>query len=176
VGDRSCKQSDKQPAEIRELFGGAPMPFLRNCWYVASWSSELVSAPLGRRILNEPIVMYRLSSGEPVALSGRCPHRFAPLHLGKVIEDKIQCPYHGLRFSSAGACVFNPQGNGATPKAVHLRAYPLIERYNALWIWMGDPERADLAQIPRLRISCRFAFGSYRGLSPFESELRIVDG
>jgi len=124
------------------------MPFLRNCWYVASWSSELASAPLGRRLLDEPVVMYRLSSGEPVALSGRCPHRFAPLHLGKVIEDKIQCPYHGLRFNSAGACVFNPQGNGATPKAVHLRAYPFIEKYNALWIWTGDPERADVAQIP----------------------------
>jgi phenylpropionate dioxygenase-like ring-hydroxylating dioxygenase large terminal subunit len=124
------------------------MPFLRNCWYVASWSSDLTSAPLGRRILNDPIVIFRSSTGEPVALSGRCPHRFAPLHLGKVIEDRIQCPYHGLRFNSAGACVFNPQGNGATPSALRVRAYPLIERYGALWIWMGDPQRADAAQIP----------------------------
>src|ERR1700730_12007585 len=108
---RKYRPPSNLPAEIDSLRGGALMPFLRNCWYVASWSSELASVPLGRRILDEPIVMYRLSSGEPVALSGRCPHRFAPLHLGKVIEDRIQCPYHGLRFNSLGACVFNPQGN-----------------------------------------------------------------
>ncbi len=143
---RKCFSSDSPLNE--EIVGGTRMPFLRNCWYVAGWSSELTAAPLGRRILNEPIVLYRLSTGEPVALSGRCPHRFAPMHQGRVIDDNIQCPYHGLRFSSLGACVFNPQGNGVTPKAVHLRAYPLIERYNALWIWMGDPDRIDATQIP----------------------------
>jgi vanillate O-demethylase monooxygenase subunit len=70
------------------------------------------------------------------------------MHLGKVIGDDIQCPYHGLRFNSQGACVFNPQGDGATPKAVHLRKYPVTERYGALWIWMGDPDFADPANLP----------------------------
>lgn len=124
------------------------MPFLRNSWYAAAWATELGPGPLGRRILNEPVVMYRLPSGEAVALSGRCPHRFAPLHLGKVVGAEIQCRYHGLRFNSRGSCVWNPQANGATPQAVRLRHYPLTERYGALWIWMGDPERADAAALP----------------------------
>ncbi|HMN43033.1 MAG TPA: aromatic ring-hydroxylating dioxygenase subunit alpha [Povalibacter sp.] len=124
------------------------MTFLLNCWYVAAWSDELGAQPLGRRILDEPVVMYRLPSGAAVALQGRCPHRFAPLHLGKVVGADIQCPYHGLRFNAEGACTFNPQGNGATPKALHVKTYPLIEKYGTLWIWMGPPERADPALLP----------------------------
>lgn len=125
------------------------MAFLKNCWYVAAWSEEVTgSRPLGRRILDEPVVLYRLPSGEAVALDDRCPHRFAPLHLGKIVGADIQCPYHGLRFNAEGACTFNPQGNGATPKALHVRRYTLIERYGALWIWMGVPERADPALLP----------------------------
>src|SRR5262252_8998291 len=116
--------------------------FLQNAWYVAGWSEELHGQPVGRRILDQPVVMYRLPTGEAVALQGRCPHRFAPLHLGKVIGTDIQCPYHGLRFGPQGACTFNPQGGGATPRALDIRAYPLVERYGALWIWMGAPERA----------------------------------
>jgi vanillate O-demethylase monooxygenase subunit len=124
------------------------MPFLRNCWYVAAWSGEVGDKPVGRRLLDEPVVLYRLPSGQPVALGGRCPHRFAPLHLGKVIGEDIECPYHGLRFSAKGACVFNPQGAGATPQALKTRSYPLIERFGALWIWTGDPGRADPAVLP----------------------------
>lgn len=125
------------------------MAFLRNCWYVAAWSKELSEAPLGRRILGEPVVMYRVASGEAVALQGRCPHRFAPLHLGKLVGSDIQCPYHGLRFDSQGACTFNPQGGGATPRALALRKYPIFEKYGALWIWMGVAERADESLLPR---------------------------
>lgn len=126
------------------------MTFLRNCWYVAAWSKEVVGEQLlGRRILNEPIVLRRLESGEAVALQGRCPHRFAPLHMGKIVNEDIQCPYHGLRFNAEGACTFNPQApEGPTPKSLQIKRYPLLEKYGALWIWMGEPERADPAALP----------------------------
>src|SRR5206468_1184263 len=29
-----------------------------------------------------------------------------------------------------------------------IRSYPLVERFNWVWIWMGDPKRADPALIP----------------------------
>ena len=126
------------------------MSFLLNCWYVAAWSKELVEENLlGRRILNEPVVLRRLASGEAVALQGRCPHRFAPLHKGKIVDGDIQCPYHGLRFNAEGACSFNPQApTSQPPKALHLKRYPLIEKFGALWIWMGEAERADPNLLP----------------------------
>ncbi|QKR99778.1 aromatic ring-hydroxylating dioxygenase subunit alpha [Sphingomonas sp. CL5.1] len=124
------------------------MTYLRNCWYMAAWSGEVTAAPFARHILDEPILMFRKQDGDAVALTDRCPHRFAPLHLGKLDGDRIQCPYHGLKFNAEGRCVFNPQGAGATPAAASLRRYPLLERYGGLWIWMGDPTRADPALLP----------------------------
>ena len=94
--------------------------------------------------------MYRAGDASAVALADRCPHRFAPLHLGQVREDRIQCPYHGLEFDRHGKCVFNPQADGATPTAIKLRKYPLIETYGGIWLWMGDPEKADPAALPDL--------------------------
>ncbi len=123
------------------------MSFLRNAWYVAAWSAELgADAPLARRLLGEPVVLYRDSNGRPHALADRCPHRFAPLSMGRRVDDALQCAYHGLRFSGDGACVHNP--HGPVPKAARVRSYPLQERYSAVWIWMGDADRADAAMLP----------------------------
>ena len=45
--------------------------FLRNYWYVAASDREITRRPLGRIILGEPIVFYRLEDGTPVALEDR---------------------------------------------------------------------------------------------------------
>lgn len=124
------------------------MPFLRNCWYIAAWEQEVSEQPVGRTILNEPVALFRSGEDEYSAIAGVCSHRFAPLGLGKVVEGRIECPYHGLQFDAVGKCVFNPQGNGATPAALNLKSYPLLRRHGALWIWMGDPERADPDLLP----------------------------
>jgi vanillate O-demethylase monooxygenase subunit len=119
--------------------------FVRNGWYCGGWASELGQAPVGLNMLGEPVMIYRSESGEPVALEGRCPHRFAPLHLGKVENDRVACPYHGLVFDRSGACVHNP--HGAIPREANLKAYPVVERDGVVWVWMGDPARADPDQI-----------------------------
>ena len=93
--------------------------YLRNAWYVAAWADDLAEGQLlGRTILKEPIVLYRKADGNVAALQDRCPHRFAPLHMGKVVRgDRIQCPYHGLEFDASGACVLNPHGTKNIPSA-----------------------------------------------------------
>ncbi len=125
------------------------MKFLRNAWYVAMWGEDLSKdKPVQRRILGHPVVLYRSQAGEPIALSDACPHRFAPLHLGPLQPgDRIQCPYHGLQFDRDGRCVHNPHGAGRIPPAAKVRAWPVVERHLAIWIWMGD-EVPDPARIP----------------------------
>ena len=81
------------------------MAFLRNAWYAAAWDDELGDKPLARTMLGEPLVLYRDSAGAPVALSDTCPHRFAPLSLGRRDGDTLQCPYHGLVFGKNGICI-----------------------------------------------------------------------
>jgi phenylpropionate dioxygenase-like ring-hydroxylating dioxygenase large terminal subunit len=124
----------------------APINYLRNTWYAAAWAEELGSEFLARTLLDEPLVFLRNAEGDPVALADRCPHRFAPLSLGKRVGDTIQCPYHGLRFGMDGKCVHNP--HGPVPPTAQLKSRPLLERYGMIWIWMGEPTRADAALLP----------------------------
>ena len=125
------------------------MNFLKNTWYVAAWSDEIADGKLfSRKILNEPIAFFRKKDGKISAIGDRCPHRFAPLHLGTLEDDCVSCPYHGLKFSSEGKCVHNPHGDGAIPRAAQVRSYVVEERYLAVWIWMGEPGLADAASIP----------------------------
>lgn len=123
------------------------MSFLRNAWYPCAWASELgADAPLGRRLLGEPIVLFRDGDGAATALADRCAHRFAPLSRGRMTAGALQCGYHGLRFDTTGRCVHNP--HGPVPPAMQVRRYPLVERWSVLWIWMGESGRADPASIP----------------------------
>jgi phenylpropionate dioxygenase-like ring-hydroxylating dioxygenase large terminal subunit len=116
--------------------------FLRNYWYVAGYDHEIGHHPLGRIILGEPIVFYRLEDGTPVALEDRCAHRHLPLSMGKLVGDTLQCHYHGLRYDRTGACVRVP-GQDMIPRSARVKGYPVVERYRWLWIWMGDPALAD---------------------------------
>lgn len=124
--------------------------FVKNCWYTAAWASELRDDLLVRRIADEPIVFYRLASGAPVALLDRCPHRFAPLSRGRKAGDQIRCGYHGLTFDADGKCVANPLGNGDIPKTATVKAFPTAERHGFIWVWPGNPEKANTALIPDL--------------------------
>jgi vanillate O-demethylase monooxygenase subunit len=123
-------------------------PFLRNAWYVAAWSFEVKKALFERTIINESILMYRKLDGTAVAMSNACPHRFAPLHGGKLLGDIVECPYHGLQYDATGVCVHNPHGNGKVPARARTRSYPLVEVHDMLWIWMGDPALANPDTIP----------------------------
>ncbi|MCX7282972.1 MAG: aromatic ring-hydroxylating dioxygenase subunit alpha [Novosphingobium sp.] len=121
--------------------------YLYNTWYVAGWADGLGEAAQQRTFLEQPVALFRDEQGVAQAVSGRCPHRFAPLGHGQVVEGTLMCPYHGLRFDGAGRCVHNPHPGGQLPDAL-LRVYPLVERHALLWIWMGDAAAADQALIP----------------------------
>jgi vanillate O-demethylase monooxygenase subunit len=121
--------------------------FLRNCWYVAAWPSEIGAAPLTRTICGEPVMMYRAGSGAVGALEDRCCHRNLPLSMGKIEGDNVRCGYHGLLFDRTGACIEVP-GQSTIPPGAQVRRFPLVEKWKLLWIWMGDPARADERLIP----------------------------
>ena len=121
--------------------------FMTNCWQVAAYSSEVSRSLLKRRLLGDGVVLYRTLAGGVVAMQDRCPHRYVPLSLGSLDGDVVQCGYHGMRFDASGECVHIPGQDTIPPKA-RVRVYPVHERYTFVWIWMGDPKRADPATIP----------------------------
>ncbi len=121
--------------------------FLQNFWYVAAWSYEVARKPFARRILDVPVLMYRTEDGTAVAMDDRCPHRRAPLSMGKLLGDEIECAYHGMRFGPGAECTHVP-GQEHVQEAASNRHFPLVERYGFLWIWMGDAAEADPERIP----------------------------
>ena len=121
--------------------------FLRNAWYVASWSKNVGRALRAIRVLGDDIVIFRRHDGQPAALEDACPHRKLPLSAGNLEGDAVECGYHGLTFDCTGTCVRAPTQEGSIPKNARVRSYPVADRWNLLWIWMGDPERADPADI-----------------------------
>lgn len=134
---------------------------IQNAWYAAGWADDLGDTLLARTILNQPVVLFRTSDGIAHALRDACPHRFAPLSLGKLKGDRLACPYHGLEFDGSGTCIHNPHGKGNMPSSLTVRTFPVVERYGMLWVWPGDPGEADtllLPEIPRLEDD-RFSWG-----------------
>lgn len=129
--------------------GGSTI-FPKNAWYVAAFAEDISNAPFARTILAEHLLLFRTSDGALTALADTCPHRLAPMSEGRLIDDCIECPYHGLRFASNGDCVFNPHAPGTIPPRMRLRAYPVVERHTLVWVWMGDPARANPDAIPDL--------------------------
>lgn len=123
--------------------------FVKNGWYAASWSKDLGEKPVARKIMNEDIVLFRGGDGKAAALEDRCCHRAAPLSIGEVVGNDLMCGYHGLKFAADGRCTDIP-GQKDIPARASVRAYPIEERWNVVWIWMGDPAKADALKIEAL--------------------------
>ena len=125
------RQVDKLPARVDFAPG----------WYVVAASKELRTR-VPRRVLLDglPLVTFRDSDGQSVALLDRCAHRNAPLSEGLVIDGNIQCHYHGWQFDGAGACKAVP---GLCSDAEHpARRVPSFAcRESQGWVWVySEPD------------------------------------
>lgn len=128
--------------------------FLKNCWYVAALNHELIDGKLlSRTLLGECVLLYRGESGKVVALNDRCAHRGALLSSGRLEGDSVRCMYHGIKYDGTGKCVQIP-GQDMIPPKLKVRAYPVVENGQFIWVWMGDLAKADpalLVDFPDLR-------------------------
>jgi phenylpropionate dioxygenase-like ring-hydroxylating dioxygenase large terminal subunit len=125
----------------------AAHPALRGYWYAVARSTDLLDAPLGVKLLDEPLVVWR-GNGEVGAARDRCPHRESPLSPGQVIDGCLQCPYHGWEYDPSGACTLVPSsGPGAAiPPKARLDSVLATERYGLVWLCLGEP----VAGIPEI--------------------------
>jgi vanillate O-demethylase monooxygenase subunit len=118
------------------------MKYIKEAWYPVVWADRIGRELAPHVVLGESIVIYRLENGTIAALRDACPHRRAPLSLGKLKGDNIECGYHGMTFDCQGKCVSIP-GQDIIPGNALVRAYPLEVKYGLVWLYMGDPKNAD---------------------------------
>ena len=119
--------------------------FPTNAWYVACTPNEIDDGPLGRQICGQRIVFFRGPESRVAAVEDWCPHRGAPLSLGRVVEGRLVCGYHGLEMGADGKPVAMPlqRVRGFPP----IRTFPVVERHGFVWVWPGDSAQADPATV-----------------------------
>ncbi|WP_371525604.1 aromatic ring-hydroxylating dioxygenase subunit alpha [Streptomyces sp. NBC_01283] len=123
-----------------------------NQWYPILDAKEVKNdAPLGTRRLGEELVLWRDIDGNLVCQGARCPHKGANLAHGRMKGNSVECPYHGFRFGSDGACKAIPAmgANARIPGSLKVPTYPVREKFGLVWMWWGE-ERAE-ADLPDIQ-------------------------
>ncbi|HXC58098.1 MAG TPA: aromatic ring-hydroxylating dioxygenase subunit alpha [Steroidobacteraceae bacterium] len=150
------------------------MNYLRDAWYVAAWSQELEEGkPLAVSVLGEPVVLWR-SADDIHALEDRCVHRLAPLSLGRCEGHRLRCMYHGFLYGTDGVVQEIP-GQPVIPPTARVRAYPVVDRHSWIWVWMGDPARADASLIPPAVGFDEPEWILGRGYLDYDAEARLIN-
>jgi vanillate O-demethylase monooxygenase subunit len=121
-------------------------------WYPIALAREIGTAPLAAQLLDELLVIYR-AGDQIVVANDLCPHRGVPLSLGTGDGQSVICAYHGLRFGAGGRCHHVPaHPDMHIPAKLHLRTYPVVERYGLVWTRLrsGHGEGAAEPLVPEM--------------------------
>lgn len=122
-------------------------PELRKTWHPVGRIESFGSEPTRFELVGEPFVAVRLG-GEVKVFRDVCPHRYARLSDGRVVNDNIQCPYHGWEFSADGRCAHVPAlGDDATLPPARLTAPNVKYAYDLVWVAPEEPI-VDILPIP----------------------------
>lgn len=104
-------------------------------WHPVALSSDVQQGPVGVRLLDEDLVLWRDAEGVANAFVDRCPHRGARLSLGRVNEGNLECPYHGWQFADSGQCVKVPAVPSFTPPPQHcVKSFGVQEACGLIWV------------------------------------------
>lgn len=150
------------------------MSFARNQWYVAAYGREVGRDDiLARTVCGEALALYRTQAGEAVVLADRCVHRRFPLTESRIEGDDVVCGYHGFTYAPSGACVSVP-GQARVPRTARVASYPVVEQDSFVWVWIGDPSRADATQVPRAPWLDDPRFTTVSGMEPLRARAGLL--
>jgi len=159
-------------ALVNQIAHAPRVAFPLDQWWVAGFSWELTDKPVARTLLNLPMVLFRRPDGAVAALEDRCCHKELPLSCGSVEARGLRCGYHGLLFDGSGSCIEIP-GQDRIPQKARVRSYPLRERDQILWVWVGSsPDSEPVGEPPAYpwhsHPSYRFGGGTYHYDAPYQ--------
>jgi phenylpropionate dioxygenase-like ring-hydroxylating dioxygenase large terminal subunit len=117
-------------------------------WYPVARIQDVSTQPHQVTLLDINMAIYQTHSGAIHLVRDLCPHRGVPLSKGWIEGEEIICPYHGLRYNTAGKCTKIP----AQPDLIQfsdrfsLTQFPVILRYGLVWtsLFSRNIEQANL--------------------------------
>lgn len=121
-------------------------PALRRCWHPVALVADVPEGvPLGVRLLGERWLVARLG-GRLVAMRDRCPHRMVPLSAGRIVDDELECPYHGYRFDATGRTTLIPAlgPDVPIPPKACVDTALVAERFGMVWLCLDDDPIDDI--------------------------------
>lgn len=117
---------------------------IKNSWYAVLSSREIKNNKLlSAKRLGKNLVFFRGKDGELSCFMDKCLHRGAALSGGKIKENCIQCPFHGIEYDKDGKCVFIPSEGKSSEKdfsRFNLEKFPVKEVNDMIYLWYGDEE------------------------------------
>ncbi len=132
--------------------GTALGELLRRYWVPVMHARDLSdpwAEPVRVKLLNEPLIVFKDTTGRIALLQEFCAHRRASLYFarneGEDCADGhpgLRCPYHGWKYDVTGQCIDMPNepANSRFKQHVKLTSYPCVERGGMIWAYMGKPE------------------------------------
>ncbi|MFG3399082.1 Rieske 2Fe-2S domain-containing protein [Streptomyces parvus] len=132
------------PPDLRRIGAGPDF------WYPVALSRSVRKEGVAAAVFaGERIALYRARSGAVHALEDRCAHRQVPLSMGVVDGETLRCCYHAWAYRGDGRISQIPylaKGDARPPRGV--RAYPVREAYGLVFVFPGDPEKAEATPLP----------------------------
>ena len=121
---------------------------LRNFWHPLALASEVADKPIGRTLLDTPLVLWRSAAGVH-AMQDQCVHRGTQLSLGWIEQGELVCPYHGWSFARDGRVTRIPAcpPDLPIPSKARVPGFLCQERYGVVFVCLGTPAR-PLYEVP----------------------------
>jgi phenylpropionate dioxygenase-like ring-hydroxylating dioxygenase large terminal subunit len=116
-----------------------------NEWFAVALAEEINGKkPYGLTFYGQEIAIWRNQHGALCAIDARCPHMGASLARGRIVDDAVECPYHGFRYDHTGACVETPlrKPDALIPRTLCTRRYAVTEKSGWIFLFWGEAEDA----------------------------------
>jgi phenylpropionate dioxygenase-like ring-hydroxylating dioxygenase large terminal subunit len=110
-----------------------------NMWYAILESNQIKqnNKPHPFKRMGKELVFWRDQQGKLAVLLDRCPHRSAKLSPGKIVDDNIQCRFHGFQYNTHGEIQVIPANGRNGPKPAIFQCQPFVvqEAHGLVWFW-----------------------------------------
>ncbi len=148
----------------------------RERWFVIARSAKVGATPIAAFALGRPFALVRDPALGVLAFEDRCPHRGAPLSLGRLGPQGLTCRYHGWTFGADGRCRSMSGASSPQPDMdIRVPVFPVRERDGLIWISAKDSNPLPLRAL-ELDPAARRYIGQFNWRAPvLEAQENFLD-